>query len=149
MWETSRNKLKKCSVTKNCSDHSHFKQNVLDISKFLQILSLQPRISKKNSRSLQQFFLTVGQKTTLVRKYQNHKLIKIRIHKYFLYCEPTPTLRVEQQPFVSSINCDNLAHLWEERLRNTEYGLNSKTFAIYSLASVYIPCLPGCFGLVW
>ena len=33
------------------------------ISKFLQILGLQPRISFKSfSRSLEQFFLTVGQK---------------------------------------------------------------------------------------
>ena len=55
-------------------------------------------------------------------------LIKIRIHKFFFHCEPTPTLRVEQQPFVSSINCDNLAHLWEERLRNTKYRLNSRSF---------------------
>ena len=31
------------------------------ISKILQILSLQPRISKVSSRSLEQFFLTVGQ----------------------------------------------------------------------------------------
>ena len=31
------------------------------ISKFLKILGLQPRISKDFSRSLEQFFLTVGQ----------------------------------------------------------------------------------------
>ena len=45
-WETSRNKLKKHSVTKNCSDLSLFKQIVLMISKFLQIFGLQPLISK-------------------------------------------------------------------------------------------------------
>ena len=42
-WETSWNKLKKHSVTKNCSDLSLFFQV---ISKLLQILDLQPRISK-------------------------------------------------------------------------------------------------------
>ena len=46
IWETSRNKLKKHSVTKNCSDLSLFEQIVLLISNFLQILGLQPRISK-------------------------------------------------------------------------------------------------------
>ena len=45
MWETSRNKLKKHSVTKNCSDLSLFKWIVLVISKFLQILIFQPWIS--------------------------------------------------------------------------------------------------------
>ena len=43
---SSRNKLKRHSVTKNCSDLSLFEQIVLVISKILQILSLQPRISK-------------------------------------------------------------------------------------------------------
>ena len=42
IWETSRNKLK----TKNWSDLSLFEQSVLVISKCLQILVLQPRISK-------------------------------------------------------------------------------------------------------
>ena len=46
IWKTSRNKLKKHSVTKNWSDLSLFEQIVLVISKFLQILGLQPRISK-------------------------------------------------------------------------------------------------------
>jgi len=46
IWETSRNKLKKHSVTKNCSELSLFEQIVPVISKFLQILGLQPRTSK-------------------------------------------------------------------------------------------------------
>ena len=61
MLETSRNKLKKHSVTKNCSGLSLFEQIVLVISKFLQILGLQSPISKKKSQSLAQFVLTVGQ----------------------------------------------------------------------------------------
>ena len=61
IWETSRNKLKKHSVTENCSDLSQFEDIVLVISKFLQILGIQPRISKDFSQSLAQFFLTVGQ----------------------------------------------------------------------------------------
>ena len=40
--------VKKYAVTKNCSDLSLFKQIVLVISKFLQILELQLQISKKN-----------------------------------------------------------------------------------------------------
>ena len=44
--ETSRNKLKKHSVTKNCSDLLLFEKIVQVISKFLQILGPQPRISK-------------------------------------------------------------------------------------------------------
>ena len=52
-----RNKLKKHSVTKNCSDLSLFEQIVQVVSKFLQILSN----FKSFSRSLEQFFLTVGQ----------------------------------------------------------------------------------------
>ena len=54
IWETSRNKLKKHSVTKNCSDLSLFGQIVLVISKFLQILGLKPRIS-----NLKFFFWTI------------------------------------------------------------------------------------------
>ena len=61
MWETSRNKLKKHSVTKNCSDLSLFEQIVLVISKFLQILGLQPWISKVFLDQVEQFFLTIGQ----------------------------------------------------------------------------------------
>ena len=45
------------SVTRDCSDLSLF---VLVISKFLKTLGLQPQISKV-FRSLDQFFLTVGQ----------------------------------------------------------------------------------------
>ena len=52
---------KKHSVTKNCSDLSPFEQIVLEISKFLKILGLKPRIWIFFSRSLKQFFLTVGQ----------------------------------------------------------------------------------------
>ena len=54
--ETSRNKLKKHSVTKNCSDLSLFEQIVLVVSKMLQILGLQPRISKVCFFSLEHFF---------------------------------------------------------------------------------------------
>ena len=46
IWDTSRNKLKKHSVTKNCSDISLFEWIVLVISSFFQ--------------SLEQFFFTVG-----------------------------------------------------------------------------------------
>ena len=56
-----RNRSKKHFVIKSCSDLSLFKQIVLVISKILQIFGLQPQISKKNSRSLQQFLLTEGQ----------------------------------------------------------------------------------------
>ena len=61
IWETSRNKSKKHSVTKNCSDLLLFKQIVLVISIFLKILGLHPRISNFFSQSLEQFFLRVGQ----------------------------------------------------------------------------------------
>ena len=44
IWETSWNKLKKHSVTRNCSDLSLFDQIVLVTSKILQILGLQSRI---------------------------------------------------------------------------------------------------------
>ena len=40
IWETSKNKLKKHFVTKNCSDISLFEQIVLVVSKCLQILGL-------------------------------------------------------------------------------------------------------------
>ena len=49
------------SMAKNCSDLSLFEQIVRVISKILQILRLQPRISKRFSRSPEQFFLTEGQ----------------------------------------------------------------------------------------
>ena len=45
--------VRKHSVAKNCSDFSLFEKIVLVISKILQILGLQPRISK--------VFLTEGQ----------------------------------------------------------------------------------------
>ena len=44
--KTSRNKLKEHSVTKNYSDLSLFEEIVLVLSKILQILGLQLRISK-------------------------------------------------------------------------------------------------------
>ena len=53
-------KIEKHSVTKNCSDLSLFEQIVLVISKLLQILGLQPRISKVFSITRTIFF-TVGQ----------------------------------------------------------------------------------------
>ena len=54
--------VKKHSVTKNCSDLSLFEETVLMIPKFLQILGLQPRISKVSlDHYVEQFFLTVGQ----------------------------------------------------------------------------------------
>ena len=56
-----REQIKKHSVINNCSELSLFEWTVLVISYILQILSLQPRISKDFSRSLEQFFLTVGQ----------------------------------------------------------------------------------------
>ena len=46
VWVISRNKLKKHSITKNCSDLSLFEWIVPVISNFLLILSLQPLISK-------------------------------------------------------------------------------------------------------
>ena len=62
IWETSRNKLKKNYVTKNCSELSLFKQIVLVISK--TFANSQPSASnfKSFSWSLEQCFLTVGQK---------------------------------------------------------------------------------------
>ena len=60
----SRVRLKKHSVTKNCSDISLFKQIVL-----VQILGLQTGISKVFLDHCNFFFLTVGQ-TILVTKYQ-------------------------------------------------------------------------------
>ena len=59
IWETSSYKLKKHSVTKNCSHHLLFKQIVLVILKFLQIPSASN--FKFFLRSLEEFFLTVGQ----------------------------------------------------------------------------------------
>ena len=56
-----RNKLENHSVTKNCSDLSLFEQIVLVVSKFLQSLSLHTQISKRFSRWVGQFFLTVVQ----------------------------------------------------------------------------------------
>ena len=53
-------KVKKHSVTKNCSDLSQFENFVLVISKILQILALQPQISKVFLDHLEQF-VTVGQ----------------------------------------------------------------------------------------
>ena len=64
----SRNKLKKHSVTKNCSDLSLFEQIVLVISKILQILSLQPRISKVFLDHESNFF-SQQVRTILVTKY--------------------------------------------------------------------------------
>ena len=54
MWEAFRNKLKKHSVTKNCSDLSLFGWTVANS---------RPSVSnfKTFSQSLKQFFLTVGQ----------------------------------------------------------------------------------------
>ena len=40
-----------------------FVQIILVISTILQIIGLQPRISKKKSQSLEQFYLTVGLNT--------------------------------------------------------------------------------------
>ena len=44
IWAIFRNKLKKHSVAKNCSDLLLFEQIVVVISKILQILGLQPGI---------------------------------------------------------------------------------------------------------
>ena len=62
-----RNKLKKHSVTKNCSDLSQILLK-LKISKILQILGLQPRISKVflNQKSI---FFSQQIRTILVTKY--------------------------------------------------------------------------------
>ena len=62
---SSRNKLKKHSVAKNCSDLSLFEYIVLVISKFLQILGLQPRISSFIDH--QNIFFSL--RTILVTKY--------------------------------------------------------------------------------
>ena len=50
--------VKKHSITKIGSDYSLLEQIVPLISKFLQIIGLQPRIFLN---SIEQFFLTVGQ----------------------------------------------------------------------------------------
>ena len=57
-WKTSKNKLKKYSVTKNCSDL--FTNCSSDLK---SIANSRPSASnfKNFSRSLEQFFLTVGQ----------------------------------------------------------------------------------------
>ena len=57
LYTTSRTKLKKHSVSKNCSALSLFEQIVLIISKFLPSASN----IKSFSQSLEHFFLTVGQ----------------------------------------------------------------------------------------
>ena len=61
MWETSRNKLKKHSVTRNCSDLSLFEK----INQVIFFFFANSRPSSSNfksfSRSLEQIFLTVGQ----------------------------------------------------------------------------------------
>merc|ERR1711997_1210896 len=71
--------VKKHSVTKNCSDLSLFEQIVLVISKFLQILGLQPRISKFFSITRTFFFLTVGQ-----NNFGNKIPFFVLIKKYYL-----------------------------------------------------------------
>ena len=80
IWETSRNKLKKHSVTKNripqnCSDLSLFEQIVIVISKCLQIFSLQPRISKKKISTTSTIFLKVGHNNfgnKIPKRHDNH-----------------------------------------------------------------------------
>ena len=57
IYETSRNKLKKHSVTKNCSDLSLFEEIVLVISK-ISSFSLQ---FQKFFWSLEHFLITIGQ----------------------------------------------------------------------------------------
>ena len=56
-----QDQVKKHSVTKNCSGLSLSKQIVLLISKILQILHLQSRISKIVLDHFNNFFPTVGQ----------------------------------------------------------------------------------------
>ena len=59
MWETSRDKLKKHSVTKKCSDLSLFEQIVLVIENIFW--NFQPSASNFKIFSRSQFVLTVGQ----------------------------------------------------------------------------------------
>ena len=61
LLKTSRNKFKKHSVTKNCSDLSLFQQIVLVISKLFANSRTSDLHFKSFSRSLEFFFLTVGQ----------------------------------------------------------------------------------------
>ena len=85
------NKLKKHYVTVYCFDLTLLEQLVLVISKLLQILSLQPRISK-------QFFLTVGQNSFVnkipflilkrfVLLYYLRYVCKLRVNAFTLYCQ--------------------------------------------------------------
>ena len=79
-WETSRNKLKKHSVTKNCSsDLKNFSNSQPSASNF-----------KSFFQSLEQFFLTVGQKNAIViwQFYLLKNISKIRqkmIDLFFLH----------------------------------------------------------------
>ena len=70
IWEISRNKLKKHSVTKSCSDLSPFEQIVLVTSKILLILGPQPRISKVFLNHQNNFFSQLV-RTILVTKYRS------------------------------------------------------------------------------
>ena len=84
--ETSRNKLKEHAVTKNYSDLSLFEQIVLVISKCLQILGLQPRISKVFfSITFEHFLLTNKMRfQTTSTNFQEWKItLKIRIFAIF------------------------------------------------------------------
>ena len=63
--------VKKTFCYQKCLDLSLFEWIVLVISKKLQILGLQPRISKVFSQSLEQFFSQYF-RTILVRKYHFH-----------------------------------------------------------------------------
>ena len=62
IWETSRNKLKKHSVTKNCSDLPLF-EYLNCFSDLKNFANSRPSASnfKSFSQSLEHFFLTVGQ----------------------------------------------------------------------------------------
>ena len=61
IWEISRNKLKKHSVTKTCSEPSLFEYLDCSSNLILQILGLHARISKVFLDHQNIFFLTVGQ----------------------------------------------------------------------------------------
>ena len=69
MWETSRNKLNKHSVTKNCSDLFTVWINCSSDLKFFANFRPSASNFKSFSQSLGQFFLTVGQ-SNFATKYQ-------------------------------------------------------------------------------
>ena len=106
MWEISRNKLKKHSVTRNSSDLSLFE-------KIVQVIFANSRPSASNfksfSRSQEQFFLTVGQnnfgnKIPFISKTQLFSILVFLVSgaSYKFSCETSFALVLFDSPYSES-----------------------------------------------